>query len=41
MWKYKAPHRCDFDSEEEYEEALNYYESALDDYCERYDEDRD
>ena len=33
MWKYREPQRCDFDTEEEYEEALSYYDNALDMYC--------
>lgn len=37
-WKYRAPLRCDFDSEEEYQEALSYYEDAADLYAEEYHE---
>ena len=29
-WRYVAPLRCDFDTEEEYQEAISYYEDALD-----------
>lgn len=39
-FKYKEPQRCDYDTEEEYEEAIEIYESALDDYCDRYEESR-
>lgn len=35
-WNYRAPQRCDFDSEEEYEEALMCYEDAEDMYAEEY-----
>ena len=35
-WKYTAPCRCDFDTEEEYQEALRYYEDAADLYAEEY-----
>lgn len=37
-WKYHAPQRCDFDSEEEYQEALMYYEDAQDLYACEYEE---
>ena len=41
-WKYQEPRRRDFDTEEEYEDALMAYESALsfyEDVCkERYNE---
>ena len=36
MWHYKEPRREDYETEAEYEEALAYYESALDDYEEDY-----
>jgi hypothetical protein len=39
-WKYVAPQRCDFDSEEEYLEAMSYYEEAADMYAEEYVERR-
>ena len=39
-FRYKEPLRCDFDSDEEYQEAIDLYESALDDYCDRYMDDR-
>lgn len=39
-WKYAAPQRCDFDSEEEYLEAMSYYEEAADMYAEEYVERR-
>lgn len=32
-WRYREPQRCDYDTEEEYEEAYDAYENALDDYC--------
>ena len=35
-WRYVAPRRCDFDTEEEYQEALSYYEEAADLYAEQY-----
>ena len=35
-WRYTAPQLCDFDTEEEYEEALSYYEDAMDLYTEEY-----
>ena len=38
MWHYKAPILEDFDSQEEYEDALATYESAYDDYCDMVEE---
>ena len=35
-WKYRAPQRCDFDSDEEYQEAMMYYEDAADLYADEY-----
>lgn len=35
-WRYSAPCRCDFDTIEEYEDALRYYEDAEDMYAEEY-----
>lgn len=35
-WRYSQPQRCDFDSDEEYESGLSYYEDAQDDYAEQY-----
>lgn len=35
-WRYSVPSRCDFDSEEEYEDALRYYQDAEDMYAEEY-----
>lgn len=35
-WKYQAPQRCDFDTDEEYEYALESYECAEDMYAEEY-----
>lgn len=35
-WRYSAPQRCDFDSEEDYNEVMSYYEDALDMYAEEY-----
>lgn len=39
-WRYAAPQRCDFDTEEEYEDARAYYEDAADLYAEEYIESR-
>lgn len=39
-WKYHEPQRCDFDSDEDYEDALAAYNSCLDDYCDMCREDR-
>ena len=42
MWKYREPRPEDYDTDEEYQEALAAYESALYDYCEEYlERDRD
>ncbi len=38
-WKHKEPCRDNYDTEEEYEDALNAYESALDDYVDRKQEE--
>ena len=35
-WRYSAPQRCDFDSDEEYADAMRYYEDAADMYAEEY-----
>lgn len=35
-WRYAAPQRCDFDTEEEYKEAISNYEDAMDMYAEEY-----
>jgi hypothetical protein len=32
-WKYRPPLRSDYDTEEEYQEALDNYYRAQDDYC--------
>lgn len=32
-WRYTEPQMDDYDTEEEYEDALEAYENALDDYC--------
>lgn len=40
MWRYSEPQLCDFDTEEEYLEALDYYEEAADLYAEEYMERR-
>ena len=32
MWRYRIPLREDFSTEEEYNEALAWYESAMDMY---------
>jgi hypothetical protein len=35
-WLSIAPQRCDFDTEEEYQEALAYYDCCEDMYAEEY-----
>lgn len=35
-WRYSAPQRCDFDTEEEYQDAVSYYEDAADMYADEY-----
>jgi hypothetical protein len=35
-FRYKEPQRSDYETDEEFEEAIAIYESAMDDYCERY-----
>lgn len=40
MWRFRVPTRDEFDSVEEYEEALAAYESAYDDYCDEMEERR-
>lgn len=35
-WKYTAPQRCDFDTEEEYQDAVSCYEDAADMYADEY-----
>lgn len=35
-WKYQAPQRCNFDTDEEYEYAMDCYEGAEDMYAEEY-----
>lgn len=37
-WRYREPLRCDFDTDEEYEEAYGYYEDAESDYIAEYEE---
>ena len=39
-WKYREPQREDYETDEEYEEACEIYDSALDDYCDMYEERR-
>ena len=39
-FKYREPQIDDYETEEEYLDAIAAYESALDDYCDRYIEDR-
>lgn len=39
-FRYRAPLPCDFDTEEEYEEALSYYYDAMDDFSDSYEERR-
>lgn len=34
-WKYREPLRSDYDTDEEYEDALALYDAALADYAER------
>lgn len=38
MWIYKEPLPHEYETEEEYEEALSLYESAYDDYCDMVEE---
>ncbi len=35
-WRYSVPQRCDFDTEEEYQDAVSYYEDAADMYADEY-----
>ena len=39
-WNYREPLREDYETEEEYQEALDIYERALDDYIDLYEEMR-
>jgi len=39
-WRYREPQRCDYDTDEDYEEAYDAYERALDDYCSWVEEHR-
>lgn len=39
-WRHTEPCRSDFDSDEDYEAALDNYDSALDDYVDAYLESR-
>lgn len=39
-WRYIAPQRCDFDSEEDYQDALNVFEEMRDIYAEEHLERR-
>lgn len=34
-WQYREPQRADYDTEEEYEEAYDLWDSACADYIER------
>ena len=36
MWKYHEPRPEDYETEEDYEEALAAYDRALDDYIDDY-----
>ena len=36
MWKYREPHPEDYESEEDYEEALAAYDRALENYEDDY-----
>lgn len=35
-WKYSAPQRCNFETDEDYQDAMSYYEDAADMYAEEY-----
>ena len=35
-WRYSAPQRCDFGTDEEYQNAMSYYEDAADMYADEY-----
>lgn len=39
-WKYREPLPGDYESEEDYEEALEEYQRAVDDYCSWVEEHR-
>lgn len=39
-WRYRKPQMDEYDTEEEYEDALRAYENALDDYCDWAEERR-
>lgn len=39
-WNYKEPSREDYDTDEEYESALRFYDDAENDYIDRYVEER-
>lgn len=39
-WKHREPIPSDYETEEEYELALEEYETALDDYCSWVEEHR-
>lgn len=39
-WRYRKPQLDEYDTEEEYEDALRAYENALDDYCDWVEERR-
>jgi len=35
-WRYSAPQRSDFETDEDYQDAMSYYEDAADMYAEEY-----
>ena len=35
-WRYSAPQRSDFEADEDYQDAMSYYEDAADMYAEEY-----
>lgn len=37
-WRYNVPCESDYDTYEEFRDAMNAWEDALDDYCERMQE---
>jgi hypothetical protein len=38
-WRYNIPCECDYDSYEDFRDAMNAWEDALDNYCDRMQED--
>lgn len=39
-WRYKLPTKDEYETEQEYEDALESYYSAMDNYCDEYKERR-